>query len=308
PITVPPPATATIEDAIDSPEPAAPVPPHDEPDLPVLGMSVSARQMPKAMTAFHVSTAEATAPIENQAAAEQAKTVAPAKVEGAAAPAGQLSARAPVDGAILVAPTAVHAAGSSAHQQHLGNGTGQGGQPTTAPMDATAKVDLSPGAATDAVKPQAGAKATALPPTPAQRIAAQIAVRLDKTVVPEGSSRVRLVVSPPELGQITIELTRQGDHLGTRLITRTLEAHALLERLLPDLRQQLEDRGYLMKHLDLAHQGMPDGQGDPRRFAYQRPETHDWMLPPVTREGTEETGDTPRIPHAAIERGLNLTV
>lgn len=289
--------------------------PQDEPDLPVLGIQVSVKTPTRPLaTHLRADTSVFTPQVQASALTNPAAKLQPAQPEQPGAQ--QTSDATPnAQGAAPVASNAVQANGSSAQQQPSGFGGDQPQAKTTpAPPLQQSVVDaldldisgLRPDAITADPLEAADAKSDA---TPAQRIAAQLAVRLDKTVVPEGTSRIRVVISPPELGQITIELTRQGDTLGTRVLTRTLEAHALLERILPELRQQLEDRGYLLKHLDVSYQGQGSMHGESRGH-WQPPQTQgDWMLPPLPRNGVEPPAEDDQSRAVrTLEHGLNLTV
>ncbi|MCG3152379.1 MAG: hypothetical protein GEEBNDBF_01676 [bacterium] len=188
-------------------------------------------------------------------------------------------------------------------------------QPVQGPMAAG---PLAPdvAAATLQQAPAAGAvtrSAEADAPVPLREVASRLTAQLTKDNLPEGTTRLRVTLRPPDLGTITIELTRKGDQLQTRIVTRTSEAHLLFERLLPELRQQLTERGFQVREFDLAQQQSQYHDGD-RSGGQQwaRPQ-QGWEKPPLAphllevpeQEGTDlELQDL--LP--GILQGLNLTV
>jgi len=142
-----------------------------------------------------------------------------------------------------------------------------------------------------------------------RNIAADLTAKLSKEAVPEGATRLRVTLRPRELGTITIELIRQGDQLETRITTRTKEAQALFEKLMPELKVQLEERGFNVRSLDLTHQQQlgRDEQGHASRD-WTRP-NHGWEKPPLPRPLLDipepENGE---LDLRDIADGLNLTV
>lgn len=155
---------------------------------------------------------------------------------------------------------------------------------------------------------EAAAKAAATP----RAVAVQVAQRMLAGGLAEGASRLRFTLRPPELGQITIELMRQGDQLSARILTRTPEAQQLFDRLLPDLRQQLEDRGFILRQLDLAYQGAAgDGGERARQPFWTPPQEQRWEMPPLTPEEEALHPDLPdlwlELELAGVSR-LNVTV
>lgn len=171
-------------------------------------------------------------------------------------------------------------------------------------------------AATLQQAPAAGAvtrSAEADAPVPLRDVASRLTAQLTKDNLPEGTTRLRVTLRPPDLGTITIELTRKGDQLQTRIVTRTSEAHLLFERLLPELRQQMTERGFQVREFDLAQQQSQYHDGDRsggREWArpqqgWERPPLAPHLLEVPEQEGADlELQDL--IP--GILQGLNLTV
>lgn len=140
-------------------------------------------------------------------------------------------------------------------------------------------------------------------------IATELTAKLSKEAVPEGATRLRVTLRPRELGTITIELIRHGDQLETRITTRTKDALALFEKMMPELKVQLEERGFNVRSLDLTHQ-QPLGRDDQGHASrdWTRP-NHGWEKPPLPRPLLEiPESETGELDLRDIADGLNLTV
>lgn len=92
------------------------------------------------------------------------------------------------------------------------------------------------------------------------RLAAQIVSQA--VVVREAESqRFQMLLDPPELGELRVEMTRSEDgELAVRLSAARWETTALLTRHTEEIQQTLSERGIALSDLDIASQERDDAR------------------------------------------------
>ncbi|MEO7994392.1 MAG: flagellar hook-length control protein FliK [bacterium] len=218
----------------------------------------------------------------------------------------------------ITTPSAVAAIPSGAQSEFSNGGgqfqqsNGQGGDRLPQPGITLSEVVTGAAVGTSSSIGEPSAPATLGLAGSLREVAAQLAMQMSRERVPQGMTRLRFTVTPPELGSITIELSRSGDRLTSRLIARTMEAHGLLERLLPELKQQLTDRGYQVRELALSYQGGSDSAGQSLlnggRHGTPAPEPPPTWWSSEANASPEEQGSTQGPVMDDLSHVLNLTV
>lgn len=109
----------------------------------------------------------------------------------------------------------------------------------------------------------------------------------------QGTARFSAWLTPPDLGNVWVELTRSGDGLTARLVASDDSVQSLLETQAPELRQALSDSGITITELDLS--GRPSGDSPSSRQQQQPPDRQSEPEPAAGFRGAPPPrGRTPR--------------
>ncbi|WP_138761167.1 flagellar hook-length control protein FliK [Modestobacter altitudinis] len=259
------PAPETVQPASGPATPAAAVAPASTPLPPPLPAAVAVTSPPPApsaeptVTPFSVVVAAAPA-----APAATASATATGAVP-APTPAVAADTATPAPGALLGGTTGTTSDGGAATSDGGTGGQGTGSSPTAA---ATAPVVDPVFTGTVAAPAAPAAPVTAVPtatvpgdePPVAAQLGRQLAVL---THAPDGSQTMTLVITPDDLGPVTIRATVTNGTLDLTLHgAHELGRHALADAL-PDLRRDLEGAGLSLNRLEVG----ADSGGDSSPWA-----------------------------------------
>lgn len=109
------------------------------------------------------------------------------------------------------------------------------------------------------------------PPSVSQQVSDAI-VAWRAVAAEQGTARFSAWLSPPELGQVWIELTRSSRGISARLSAVEDGVQSILELQAPQLRQSLSDSGVTLADLDVSSgfgQRSQDGSGNADAPAFQ---------------------------------------
>jgi flagellar hook-length control protein FliK len=112
-------------------------------------------------------------------------------------------------------------------------------------------------AATQAPTTPAAAAARAATPV-AEQIGSAIAARVEVSPS-EGRIDFHLTLTPPELGQVRVQLTLTNQTLSARLVAQDGATRQLIQSQMDSLRQRLQDTGLGLGQLDVSGGGSGSG-------------------------------------------------
>jgi len=176
---------------------------------------------------------------------------------------------------------AVTAAGGAAEQAATANGS----RATDAAAPASDAAVTADGSGSAALNAASVAQQTATPQaTTATPAAATATAQVDATsgarlaegladsiqgAVRRGDRELRLVLNPPELGEVHVRVTEGAMGVRVAIEAASREAHDLIQRRLPALRDGLVARDLLVDRLDVQRldRGLDDGGTSPGAFA-----------------------------------------
>ncbi len=115
-----------------------------------------------------------------------------------------------------------------------------------------------------------------------------------------------MTLDPPELGNLKIGLSVDGDQVQVHILAETRESRELLERHLPDLKQALQMQQLNIVDVRVESGRLSDFTGDPRQ-GFQQPsqERQQWqghlprpsgeLTPVAARQITPVIGEAGRV-------------
>lgn len=146
--------------------------------------------------------------------------------------------------------------------------------------------------------------ATGSPRIPLANLPGEIAQQIHR-IQQEGSSSIQLRLSPENLGDIRLEVHRDGDTVRVAMVSSNPQVREALESQLSDLRRALSQQGFTLSDASVDDGNAPrNGQGSFSRQTTEQGHRNSHRFPPETSNAAETirspAGDSPRITSDSI--------